>query len=243
MSEIGYYLQNGVSPEIFSVDRSKKRLLTLKRDISRLKLENITVINSKIQTLGEKNPELLDAIDFCVLDPPCSALGTRPKLIIEKSHEDFRNFFLLQRAFLKHIDRFIKPGGYLLYNTCSLTLLENEGIVFYALDRLGYKLISVRKILENVFPGRFLNGHPNSRRKTDKFTGKELNGGISIDESILNDLLESQEKTNETTELIFKNIKDIQKYARLDDAKCKKVVRTYPGPNTNGYFFALMQKP
>ncbi len=242
MSEVGYYLQNGISPEIFSVDRSKKRLLTLKREISRLKLENIYVINSKIQTLGEKNPELLDAVDFCVFDPPCSALGTRPKLIIEKTHEDFRNFFLLQRNFLKHIDKFIKSGGYLLYNTCSLSLLENEGIIFYAIDRLGYKLISIRKTLEKIFPGRFSNEESNLKIKTDKFTGKELNSGISIDESILDDLLKLKETNDETSELLFKNIEDIQKYARLNDAQCKKVVRTYPSPNTNGYFFALMQK-
>jgi 16S rRNA (cytosine967-C5)-methyltransferase len=83
LSEMGFYLNNGKYPRIISVDRSSNRLQNLRDEILRLKLENIQIYNLKIQKLAERHPEIIGANDLVVLDPPCSALGTRPKIMID----------------------------------------------------------------------------------------------------------------------------------------------------------------
>ncbi|MCP4763627.1 MAG: hypothetical protein GY870_17790 [archaeon] len=250
LSEIGYYLTKGSFPNIISVDRSKKRLNSLYEDIPRLKLDNIKIFNVKIQKLKEKHPELIEANDLVVLDPPCSALGTRPKLRIENTWDNYRSLFLLQRSFLKQIDDFIKPGGILLYNTCTMTLLENEGIVWYAIDRLGYKLISAWGCLEKLFPGRFITpSSPSYMKKQNKnnnindYFGSELNYGIHCEEEINDYLNNEKEHRNEQNCFVFENIEDILKYSALTPDLAKKTIRTYPKKNNNtGYFIALLQK-
>lgn len=248
LSEIGYYLTNGKFPKIISVDRSEKRLQSLFTDLERLQLENIKVIISKIQKLKESHPELLLANDLVILDPPCTAMGTRPKLIVETSWKEYRSLFLLQRSFLKIIDEFIKPGGILLYTTCTLTLLENEGIVSYAMDRLGYELISVWDSLENIFPDRFrkpddrnFSRISNKNGKNRDIFGNELHYGIPLDPDFLVELKKSNDNIDSNMQL--ENLEDLEKYVTLSAEDAKKMVRFYPdSPNTTGYFVSLLRK-
>jgi 16S rRNA C967 or C1407 C5-methylase (RsmB/RsmF family) len=131
----------------------------------------------------------------------------------------------------------VKTGGYLLYNTCTLTLLENEGIVSYAIDKLGYKLISAWDRLEKLFPNRFIE--PNNSFESELSTGIPSNNNLYKEVSILNENL--SDLTQESH--IFKDILDLQKYHTLSEIDSKKVCRSYPThPKTTGYFFALLQK-
>lgn len=238
LSEIGHYLNNGVYPNIISVDRSSNRLEALKEDVKRLKLENINIITSKIQKLADKHPELIGANDLVVLDPPCSALGTRPKIMIEHSWEDYRDLFLTQRSFLKLVDKFVKSEGYLLYNTCTLTLLENEGIVSYAKDKLDYKIVSAKERLDKLFPDRFFK----DVKDKDDF-GNELYSGIPFNDSLNDSLIKINNISFDSNSFSLDNLADLQKYHALSEEDCKKVCRTYlDDSKTTGYFFALLQK-
>ncbi len=130
---------------IISIDRSTKRLEHLRHDIKRLDLQNIEVIPIKLEKIQMKMPELLGKADFLVFDPPCSALGTRPKLYLEKTQNILMDFPKNQRRLLKIVDEFLKPGGILMYNTCTIPKEENEGIVTYAIQKLGYKTIPINQ--------------------------------------------------------------------------------------------------
>ncbi|WP_457557007.1 methyltransferase domain-containing protein [Candidatus Harpocratesius sp.] len=128
---------------IISIDRSKNRLLHLKHDINRLGLENIEVIACKLEKIDKKHPQFVGTGDFVIFDPPCSALGPRPKLFIQKSKEDLEAYAMNQRRLLKIVHRLVKPGGYLMYNTCTFAIQENEGIMAYAINKLNYELVSL----------------------------------------------------------------------------------------------------
>ena len=80
-------------------------------------------------TVGE--PSLLGQADRVLCDVPCSGLGTlrrKPDIRFKNVH-DFAGLLPLQYGILKTAARYLKPGGTLLYSTCTLHPEENEAIV------------------------------------------------------------------------------------------------------------------
>ena len=108
--------------EVLAVDRSAKRLQRLEENLARL--------NLKAETRAI-DAEKLDAAPFdaILLDAPCSATGTirrHPDVAWTKSEEDIRKLAGLQSRLLDKAAGLLKPGGRLVYCTCSLEAEEGE---------------------------------------------------------------------------------------------------------------------
>ncbi len=77
--------------------------------------------------------EEFEGIADCVLvDAPCTGLGTachRPDVKWNKKQEDAAALAKLQRQILQNASRSVKPGGKLIYCTCTFTKTENEDVV------------------------------------------------------------------------------------------------------------------
>ncbi|MBQ9211796.1 MAG: 16S rRNA (cytosine(967)-C(5))-methyltransferase RsmB [Clostridia bacterium] len=95
----------------------------------RLGLENIR----PIQRDATKHREDLDArMDAVLLDAPCSGLGVlaeKPDIKLRVSEESVEELIALQRQLLETVSQYVKPGGVLVYSTCSLLKAENENQV------------------------------------------------------------------------------------------------------------------
>ena len=70
-------------------------------------------------------------MDAVIADVPCSGYGIIRKKpdIREKSPDDMKQLPQLQLQILKNQARYVRPGGVLLYSTCTLVRRENEGVV------------------------------------------------------------------------------------------------------------------
>ncbi|CAN7997810.1 unnamed protein product [Ixodes hexagonus] len=79
--------------------------------------------------------ELPDRFDRVLLDAPCSGLGQRPLLVCRQQASQLRSYPPQQKALLDTAVRLLKPGGTLVYSTCTLTTAENEAVVAWALER------------------------------------------------------------------------------------------------------------
>jgi 16S rRNA C967 or C1407 C5-methylase (RsmB/RsmF family) len=75
-------------------------------------------------------PESFDAI---MLDAPCSALGLRPRLLQPVSVKELRRASALQRSLFHAAVALLRPGGALVFSTCTINPLENEANVGWAL--------------------------------------------------------------------------------------------------------------
>ena len=78
------------------------------------------------------SPESFDKI---LLDPPCSALGLRPKLLIpQKTSKELISHANYQKRFIRQAVRLLKPGGFMTFSTCTIHAMENEANVRFLLD-------------------------------------------------------------------------------------------------------------
>ncbi|XP_046678944.1 tRNA (cytosine(72)-C(5))-methyltransferase NSUN6 [Homalodisca vitripennis] len=74
-----------------------------------------------------------NTFDHVLLDAPCSALGQRPQISCKITSKQISSHPKLQRKLFTTAVQLVKPGGSLVYSTCSLTREENEDIVSWAL--------------------------------------------------------------------------------------------------------------
>ncbi|KAF9620389.1 hypothetical protein IFM89_011762 [Coptis chinensis] len=82
------------------------------------------------------------SFDRVLLDAPCSALGLRPRLFAgEESVESLRKHGKYQRKMFDQAVQLVRPGGIIVYSTCTINPGENEALVRYALDT--YKFLSL----------------------------------------------------------------------------------------------------
>ena len=95
---------------------------------ARLGLTNITAWQ---QDATQQVPEWVGAMDVVIADVPCSGLGIIRKKpdIRYKNLEELKALPALQLAILENQAAYVKPGGVLLYSTCTVLKAENEDVV------------------------------------------------------------------------------------------------------------------
>lgn len=108
---------------VTAVDISEPRLRRLRDNLSR------TGLSAEIRVADVLSPELSGEWDAVVLDAPCSATGTirrHPELPYLKGPKQIRELSGLQRLMLNKAAGLVRPGGVLVYCTCSLEPEEGE---------------------------------------------------------------------------------------------------------------------
>jgi 16S rRNA (cytosine967-C5)-methyltransferase len=138
---------------LYAFDVSDKRLANLAPRLKRSALSN--VFPQRIA--GENDPKvkrLRGKIDRVLVDAPCTGLGTlrrNPDLKTRQTAEGLAELNAKQRAILAAAACLVKPGGRLVYGTCSLLAEENEDIVseFLAANP-AFKLVPVKEVLDRI---------------------------------------------------------------------------------------------
>jgi len=121
--------------QIFAVDRNQEKIKKIRGTMVRLGVENVKLICHDSRYLDVDLPHL--EADRVIIDPPCSALGVRPKLYDYKKRAEIQALANYQKQFLKVASRIVKPGGVIVYSTCTLTLEENEFVVKFGVEECG----------------------------------------------------------------------------------------------------------
>jgi 16S rRNA (cytosine967-C5)-methyltransferase len=112
---------------ITAVDISEKRLETLRNNAANLGISIIEPLRGDITSLGNLGP-----FDRVLVDAPCSSLGVirrNPDVKYRHRAADLPRFGVKQLAVLGAASRFLKPGGTLVYCTCSTEPEEGEHVV------------------------------------------------------------------------------------------------------------------
>ncbi|KAK8937141.1 hypothetical protein KSP39_PZI012379 [Platanthera zijinensis] len=123
------------------------------------------------------NGFLPNAFDRVLLDAPCSALGLRPRLFAaEETIESLQAHARYQRRMFDQAVQLVRPGGVVVYSTCTINPGENEALVRYALDT--YKFLTLA-------PQKPRIGGPGLVGKGKMFCGKHAEAWLTQSEAEL----------------------------------------------------------
>ena len=115
---------------LYAFDTSGHRLASLKPRLARSGLSNVFPAQIAHER-DERIKRLAGKLDRVLVDAPCSGLGTlrrNPDLKWRQTPQSVAELQVKQAAILASAARLLKPGGRLVYATCSLLDVENEGI-------------------------------------------------------------------------------------------------------------------
>jgi 16S rRNA (cytosine967-C5)-methyltransferase len=116
---------------VTAIDRSAPRLARLRENLTRLKLQAETIVADAAEWRG-------GPFDGILIDAPCSSTGTirrHPDIAWLKQEADIGTMSALQARLLDHASQMLKPGGTLVYCTCSLEPEEGEDAIAAFLAR------------------------------------------------------------------------------------------------------------
>lgn len=113
---------------IISCDVHGHKTELIRNGAARLGIANLEAYQQDATVL---NPQWLDKMDLVITDAPCSGYGIIRKKpdIRYKDPDSVQQLPALQLEILKNQANYVKPGGLLMYSTCTLVRKENEGVV------------------------------------------------------------------------------------------------------------------
>jgi len=123
-AHIGELMNN--EGEITAVDKYEAKLNFIKTACERLGIRNVTYMAADSSELS------LPPADKVLVDAPCSGLGVlrkKPDIKWKREPEDIPRLVVLQLALLENGARLVKPGGVLVYSTCTTEPEENASVV------------------------------------------------------------------------------------------------------------------
>jgi len=109
-----------------ALDADEKRLIKVNDNIKRLKNKNVKVILGDATKGDWWNQRLFDKI---LVDAPCTGTGVirrHPDIKLIRKPRDLSHIVEVQASILKNLWLMLKPGGILVYATCSILKDENE---------------------------------------------------------------------------------------------------------------------
>ncbi|XP_061166689.1 tRNA (cytosine(72)-C(5))-methyltransferase NSUN6-like [Saccostrea echinata] len=128
--------------EVIAIDRSDHKVDKIRSNLEKWGLTCVTCYAcdalriSVVPAGGNLNfPEFpAEYFDRILLDVPCSALGQRPSLKNHITLNSLKSYSGYQRKFIRKAVQLLRPGGVLVYSTCTITLEENEKQVVWVLE-------------------------------------------------------------------------------------------------------------
>lgn len=158
---------------ITAVDKSRKRLEMLVENCERMKVKIVSpVVADAVQFTSD------EPFDRVLVDPPCSGWGTaehHPELRWEKSEQDIAQMNKIQRKLLEKGAEMTKPGGILVYSTCTIMRAENDQIVEEFLVRhKNFTLESAEELFDKslVSERGFIKTYPAMERLDGAFSAR-----------------------------------------------------------------------
>ena len=159
-THIASILSNRGQGTVFALDKSQNKIDSINRNLKRFELENYAkaLVRDSTKLLSKNSDVINDQIfsaamfDRILLDAPCSALGQRPQFNVSMKPKELKSFPKIQRKLFSVACELLKPGGVLVYSTCTFTIEENEEIIMWAIDNFADKLT-----VEDLFSERFSN--------------------------------------------------------------------------------------
>lgn len=167
---IGELLRN--QGQIVAIDKYESKLNLIKGTCDRLGVKNV-------QYLASDSSEIEIAVaDKIIVDAPCSGLGVlrkKPDIKLKREAEDLPKLRGLQLRLLENATRLLKPGGVLVYSTCTTEPDENEQVVAEFVSRHPeFRIDDANRFIHKTFvtPEGFVSTFPHRHQMDGSFAAR-----------------------------------------------------------------------
>lgn len=112
--------------KVLSFDVTEKKILRMEENRRRMRKENMETAVCDACIYREEFSEFADVV---LADVPCSGLGVigkKPDIKYHVTEQSMKEIEVLQKEILKNAAAYVKPGGILMYSTCTINPQENE---------------------------------------------------------------------------------------------------------------------
>ncbi len=116
----------GTAGHVIARDLTEYKVSLIEENIERLALSNV---DAQVWDATCPDESMQETADVVIADLPCSGLGVigrKSDIKYRVSRESLSEVAQLQRQILSVVHRYVKPGGILLYSTCTVNRMENE---------------------------------------------------------------------------------------------------------------------
>lgn len=132
---------------VLAADLSFAKTALIRENAVRMRINNIEIIEHDARIL---KPELRETADVVLADLPCSGLGIIGKkrdIKYKITAQGIEEIMALQREILQTVWQYVKPGGLLIYSTCTVSYGENEGMMAWFTGQFPFR--------REAFPKRY----------------------------------------------------------------------------------------
>jgi len=154
----GHMLEVEPSLRVTALDAEERRLVRMRENLSRLNVEAKIICGDATKTDWWDGEQF----DRILLDAPCSATGIirrHPDIKVLRTPEEIDKLNELQGRLIKNLWSLLKPGGILVYATCSVMPKENTRIIEAFIDRHSQATVEMLDVdwgIEQVFGRQLL---------------------------------------------------------------------------------------
>lgn len=165
--------KTGADGLVIARDLSDMKVSFIEENAGRMCLDQVRV---QVHDATVPDESMIGKADVVIADLPCSGLGIIAKkrdIKYNVTPESLKELQLLQRQILDVVSRYVKPGGTLIYSTCTINPMENEENRTYILEKLPFEAESMDAYLPEALKSETTkNGYLQlipSIHKTDGF--------------------------------------------------------------------------
>ncbi len=148
----------GLQGSVRSFDISEAKAEKIRENVSRLCLNNVRIAVSDARIF---RPDLAESADVVLADVPCSGLGVigkKPEIKYRLQPSDVETLPDLQREILRNAAAYVRPGGVLLYSTCTLNPAENEEMADWFCENFPFERADFSDEMPEVLRGDVRKG-------------------------------------------------------------------------------------
>lgn len=136
--------------KIIARDIHDHKLILINENSERL---GIDIIHTEIYDATKLDESLIQKVDYCLVDAPCSGLGLirrKPDIKWNKTESDIEGIKELQYKILETSSKYVKTGGTLIYSTCTIEKDENINLLNRFLETHSeFELDDFKSLIDN----------------------------------------------------------------------------------------------
>lgn len=133
---------------VLARDVSEAKLWRIRENVRRMGLENKVTV--QLWDAVSTDTDKIESADVVFMDVPCSGLGVMGKkrdIKYNVTPESLESLVALQRRIIQGSWQYVKPGGVLMYSTCTINKRENEEACSYICENFPFTLEESRQLL------------------------------------------------------------------------------------------------